>query len=131
MTAMRLWLVAGAVLGGIGVAAGSFGAHGLKDTLEATGQAANWETSVRYCLVHALALLVVGLTCGLPQTVNVRGLLSVAGGGFLLGTLIFSGFLATLSLTGLRVLGAIVPIGGVLMLVGWTCLALAGFFAVE
>lgn len=131
MTAMRRWLVAGAVLGGIGVAAGSFGAHGLKDTLEATGQAANWETSVRYCLVHALALLVVGLTCGLPQTVNVRGLLSVAGGGFLLGTLIFSGFLATLSLTGLRVLGAIVPIGGVLMLVGWTCLALAGFFAVE
>lgn len=131
MTAMRRWLVAGAVLGGIGVAAGSFGAHGLKDTLEATGQAANWETSVRYCLVHALALLVVGLTCGLPQTVNVRGLLSVAGGGFLLGTLIFSGFLATLSLTGIRVLGAIVPIGGVLMLVGWTCLALAGFFAVE
>ncbi len=131
MTAMRRWLVAGAVLGGIGVAAGSFGVHGLKDTLEATGQAANWETSVRYCLVHALALLVVGLTCGLPQTVNVRGLLSVAGGGFLLGTLIFSGFLATLSLTGLRVLGAIVPIGGVLMLVGWTCLALAGFFAVE
>ena len=44
---MKFWLIAGAVLGGIGVAAGSFGAHGLKGTLDATGQAANWETAAK------------------------------------------------------------------------------------
>lgn len=131
MTAMKLWLVAGAVLGGIGVAAGSFGAHGLKDTLDATGQAANWETAVRYCLFHTLAMLVVAVVCGLPQTAGCRGVLNAAGGCFLLGTLVFSGFLATLALTGIRILGAIVPIGGVLMLVGWACLAAAGLLARE
>ena len=127
MTSMKLWLIAGAVLGGIGVAAGSFGAHGLKGTLDATGQAANWETSVRYCLFHALALLILGVAAGLPQTAGCRGMLHAAGWSFLLGTLIFSGCLATLALTGIRLLGAIVPIGGVLMLVGWGCLAAAGF----
>lgn len=128
---MKLWLIAGAVLGGIGVAAGSFRAHGLKDTLEATGQAANWETSVRYCLFHALALLIVAVAGGLPQMAGCRGLLHAAGWCFLLGTLIFSGFLATLALSGIRILGAIVPIGGVLMLVGWGCLAAAGFLAAK
>jgi uncharacterized membrane protein YgdD (TMEM256/DUF423 family) len=126
---MKVWLIAGAVLGGIGVAAGSFGAHGLKDTLESTGQAANWETSVRYCLFHALTLLIVAVAGGLPQMAGCRGVLNAAGWCFLLGTLIFSGFLATLALSGIRILGAIVPIGGVLMLIGWGCLAAAGFLA--
>jgi uncharacterized membrane protein YgdD (TMEM256/DUF423 family) len=126
---MKVWLIAGAVLGGIGVAAGSFGAHGLKDTLESTGQAANWETSVRYCLFHALTLLIVAVAGGLPQMAGCRGVLNAAGWCFLLGTLVFSGFLATLALSGIRILGAIVPIGGVLMLIGWGCLAAAGFLA--
>lgn len=64
---MRLWLICGAVLGWIGVAAGSFGAHGLKGLLEANGQAANWETAVRYCLFHAIALLIVGLWPRCPR----------------------------------------------------------------
>lgn len=124
---MRLWLICGAVLGWIGVAAGSFGAHGLKGLLEANGQAANWETAVRYCLFHAIALLIVGLLAALPQAQPARALLGVAGWGFLFGTLIFSGFLAALALSGVKMLGAIVPIGGVLLLVGWTCLAIAGW----
>lgn len=124
---MRLWLMAGALLGFVGVAAGSFGAHGLKTTLEATGQAANWETAVRYCLFHALALAIVGIAAALPQTAGCRGLLSAAGGTFLVGTLIFSGCLAALALSGVKLLGAVVPIGGVLMLVGWICLALAAW----
>jgi uncharacterized membrane protein YgdD (TMEM256/DUF423 family) len=57
--------------------------------------------------------------------------LNAAGWCFLLGTLVFSGFLGTLALTGIRILGAIVPIGGVLMLGGWACLAAAGFLASE
>ena len=123
----RLWLISGAILGGIAVAAGSFGAHGLKGTLEANGQSANWETAVRYCLFHAIALLIVGLAGALPRSGSAGGLLSVAGGCFLLGSLIFSGFLAALALSGARILGAIVPIGGVLLIVGWACLAAAGF----
>ena len=122
---MKLWLIAGAVLGGIGVAAGSFGAHGLKDLLAANGQAANWETGVRYALFHAIALLAVGLFAGLPQAETARPWLTAAGACFLLGTLIFSGFLAVLALSGIRILGAIVPIGGVLFLVGWGLLAAA------
>ena len=124
---LRLWLVCGAVLGFVGVAAGSFGAHGLKALLDANGQAANWETAVRYCLFHALALLLVGLSAALPQTAGARGLLGAAGWSFLVGTLIFSGCLAALALSGVKILGAIVPIGGVLLLVGWTCLAAAGW----
>ena len=122
---MKLWLIAGAVLGGIAVAAGSFGAHGLKDILATNGQAANWETGVRYALFHAIALLVVGLFAGLPQAEPSRPWLTAAGICFLLGTTIFSGFLAALSLSGVRILGAIVPIGGVLLLAGWAALAIA------
>ena len=124
---IRLWLVSGAILGFLGVAAGSFGAHGLKALLEANGQAANWETAVRYCLFHALAIVLVGLCAGLPQAAAGRGLLTAAGWSFLVGTLIFSGFLAALALSGVKILGAIVPIGGVLLLVGWACLAAAGW----
>lgn len=123
---LRLWIVSGAILGFLGVAAGSFGAHGLKSLLEANGQSANWETAVRYCLFHALALILVGALAALPQAAASRGLITAAGWNFLLGTLIFSGFLATLALSGIRILGAIVPIGGVLMLVGWACLVAAG-----
>ena len=123
---MKLWITAGAVLGGIAVAMGSFGAHSLKATLVASGQAANWETAVRYAVFHALALLAVGALSGHPQAAAARGWLTVAGWSFLGGTAIFSGFLAVLALSGVRWLGAIVPIGGVLFLVGWTCLAIAG-----
>ena len=126
---MKLWFIAGAVLGGVGVASCSFGAHSLKESLSATGQAANWETAVRYGLFHAVALLVVGVAGGLPQLAGCRGILHAAGWCFLLGTLVFSGCLGALAVTGVRMLGAIVPIGGVLMLVGWGCLAAAGFLA--
>jgi uncharacterized membrane protein YgdD (TMEM256/DUF423 family) len=121
----RLMLLAGAILAGLGVAAGSFGAHGLKSVLEATGRAENWETAVRYCMYHALALVAVGLAATLPQAAPIRGLLSAAGLCFLVGTLVFSGCLGALAVSGVRVLGAIVPIGGVLFLVGWALLAAA------
>jgi uncharacterized membrane protein YgdD (TMEM256/DUF423 family) len=123
---MKLWIFCGALLGGVAVTMGSFGAHSLKATLEANGQAANWETAVRYAVFHALAMLIVGIVSGMPQATAARGWLTVAGWSFLTGTAIFSGLLSVLALSGLRWLGAIVPIGGVLLLVGWTCLALAG-----
>ena len=122
---LNFFLFIGAVLGGLGVAAGSFGAHSLKAMLDATGRADNWETAVRYCLYHALVILIVAGVSALPQAASVRRMLHTASWCFLLGTLIFSGFLAALALSDVRMLGAIVPIGGVLFLVGWTLLAAA------
>jgi uncharacterized membrane protein YgdD (TMEM256/DUF423 family) len=125
----RLWIICGSVLGFLGVAAGSFGAHRLKTLLEANGQSANWETAVRYCLFHAIALVLVGIVAWLPQASAARSLVSTAGWSFLIGTVIFSGMLAALALSGVKILGAIVPIGGVLLLVGWACLAAAGWMS--
>ncbi len=122
---LKLFCLAGAVLGFIGVAAGSFGAHGLKDMLEANGQAANWETAVRYCLFHAVVMVAIAGLTAAPGANSAGSLLAVAAGCFLVGVLIFSGFLGVLALTGIRILGAIVPIGGVLLLVGWAALAAA------
>jgi uncharacterized membrane protein YgdD (TMEM256/DUF423 family) len=125
MPMMRFCLLAGSLLGAVSVAAGAFGAHGLKAMLEASGQAANWETAFRYALVHALALV----ACGLAAAVLPAGggwPLTAAAVSFLAGTLIFSGFLAALALSGVKILGAIVPIGGVLLIVGWLLFALAG-----
>ena len=122
---LKLFCLAGALLGFLGVAAGSFGAHGLKDMLEANGQAANWETAVRYCLFHAVVLVAMAGLTAAPGANAANGLLTVAAGCFVVGVLIFSGFLGVLALTGIRILGAIVPIGGVLLLVGWATLAAA------
>jgi uncharacterized membrane protein YgdD (TMEM256/DUF423 family) len=115
-------IAVGAILGGLSVAGGAFGAHGLKALLEAGGQAGNWETAFRYSLVHALALVAVGLLAAVrPATPG----LTTAAWCFLAGTVIFSGCLAMLAVTGVKPLGAIVPIGGVLLIAGWARLALS------
>ena len=119
----RLFLTVGALLGGVAVAAGAFGAHGLKAFLEAHGQAANWETAARYALFHALATVAVGTLA----TVRPAPGLTAAGWCFLAGTAIFSGCLFALALSGVKLLGAVVPIGGVFLIVGWCLLAYAGW----
>lgn len=123
MAIARWSLVAGCLLGGIAVAAGAFGAHGLKATLTAAGQAENWETACRYAMVHALALAAVGLFAALERPAG--GLVAAAGICFLLGTLVFSGCLAALALSGLKILGSVVPIGGLLLIAGWALFAVA------
>jgi uncharacterized membrane protein YgdD (TMEM256/DUF423 family) len=120
---VRFPLVAGSLLGGIAVAAGAFGAHGLAATLAETGQTANWQTSCTYCMYHALGMIAAGLVAGRRQPPCRLAL--VAGWCFLIGTLIFSGCLAALALSGVKILGAIVPIGGVLLIAGWALLAAA------
>jgi uncharacterized membrane protein YgdD (TMEM256/DUF423 family) len=118
MTA-KLFLSLGALLAGLGVAAGAFGAHGLSDDLSPDRMAV-YETAVRYHLVHALALLIAGvLTISKAAT-----LVTVAGYLFLAGVFIFSGSLYLLVLTDTPWLGAITPIGGVAWIVGWGLLAL-------
>jgi uncharacterized membrane protein YgdD (TMEM256/DUF423 family) len=118
-----IWLQVGAAWGFLAVAMGAFGAHGLKDRLESLGQAANFQTAAHYQMYCAFALVAVGLLSLLGRT---GGAVAVAGWSFLLGSLVFSGSLYVLSLTGLKWLGAITPIGGVLMLAGWVALAVAG-----
>ena len=107
----------GALLGAIGVALGAFGAHALADRLT-DARLSTFETAARYQLVHALAIVAAALVGGDRAR--------VAGALFAAGVLLFSGSLYALALTGIRVLGAIAPIGGACFIAGWVLLALAG-----
>ena len=113
------WLRVGSLLGGLAVAAGAFGAHLLEKQLD-TRSLQVFETAARYQMFHALAIGLVGV---LGMVGGSTRPLRVAGWAFLVGTVLFSGSLYALALTGITKLGAITPIGGVGFLVGWTALA--------
>jgi uncharacterized membrane protein YgdD (TMEM256/DUF423 family) len=115
----RSFILAGALSAGIGVGLGAFGAHGLRDSL-GPQMLQVYETGVRYQLVHALALVLTGILAGRWPG---RAALGIAGGLFLLGTLLFSGSLYVLTLTGMRWLGAVAPAGGTCLIGGWIALA--------
>jgi uncharacterized membrane protein YgdD (TMEM256/DUF423 family) len=112
----------GALMGGVGVALGAFGAHGLRGRLSPE-MLAVFETGVRYHMYHALAILV---TAALMSRVEGRAIV-IAGWSFATGILIFSGSLYALALSGVTILGAITPIGGLAFLIGWVSLAIAAF----
>ncbi|SEQ53917.1 Uncharacterized membrane protein YgdD, TMEM256/DUF423 family [Solimonas aquatica] len=114
---MRLALALGAFYGFSGVALGAFGAHALRARLPAD-LLQIWHTAVEYQFYHALALLAVGI---LAQRTATPGL-GVATICFALGVLLFSGSLYALALSGVRGLGAITPLGGLLFLCGWLAL---------
>ncbi len=118
------FLLAGAVLAGLGVAAGAFGAHGLKALLSAE-MLAVFETSVRYQMYHALALVLTGILLERSVAPDERKCLRLAGWLFLAGILLFSGSLYLLALSGIRWLGAITPLGGLCLIAGWSLLAWA------
>src|SRR5260221_8213573 len=114
------FMLAGALAGFVGVAFGAFGAHGLRGRLT-PDMLAVFETGVRYHMYHALALLLVASL--LPR---MPGKAMVAAGWlFVAGITLFSGSLYLLAVTGVTVLGAITPIGGVAFLLGWACFAIA------
>jgi len=116
----RFFFSLGAVSALIAVAAGAFGAHSLRGRLSAE-MLDIFEVGARYQMYHALAMLAVAWAY-----TRWPGSLVLAGGWlFILGTILFSGSLYLLSLTGVRWLGAITPLGGVAFLVGWVCLMLA------
>ena len=116
----RLFFAVGSLSGFIGVALGAFGAHALKSGLDPE-LLATFEVGVRYQMYHAFALLAVGWA----QTRWPGAALTASGWLFVAGTVIFSGSLYALSLSGLRWLGAITPVGGIALLAGWLCLAWA------
>ncbi|MBC6611325.1 DUF423 domain-containing protein [Hymenobacter sp. BT507] len=121
MTA-RLILQLAALLGALGVGIGAFGAHGLRAMLEATGRFDTFETAVRYQFYHTLSLLAVGVL--LYARPELR-LLGTTAGLWLGGILIFSGSLYVLCFTGIKWLGAVTPLGGLLFIAGWITLLLA------
>ena len=110
----------GGILGFLGVALGAFGAHALRSRLSAE-MLAVFETGVRYHMYHTLAMLIVAAAIG--HIGNAR-LLAAAGWSFFAGVLLFSGSLYALTLTGVAALGAVTPVGGLLFLIGWACLAI-------
>jgi uncharacterized membrane protein YgdD (TMEM256/DUF423 family) len=118
----RLILQLAALLGGLAVAIGAFGAHGLRPMLEASGRFDTFETAVRYQFYHTLALLVVGvLAVARPE---LRGPVGTTAALWLGGMLLFSGSLYLLCFTGITKLGAVAPIGGLLLIGGWVRLLL-------
>ncbi len=120
---MPFFIIAGAVNAAIAVAFGAFGAHALKEKLS-EHYLAIWETAVQYQMFHALALLAVGILMS-PSLFGSVTQLSWAGYLILTGIIIFSGSLYVLSLTGIGILGAITPIGGVAFIAGWIMLIVA------
>jgi uncharacterized membrane protein YgdD (TMEM256/DUF423 family) len=118
----RIFLAIAAALGGISVILGAFASHALKGKL--SDRALDiWETGTKYQMYHALALILVAL---LLYRLNDKSTpLMMAGYAFITGTVLFSGSLYALSLTGIKILGAITPMGGVAFIIGWICLAIA------
>ncbi len=119
----RLFFILASLSGFLAVALGAFGAHALQARLS-PDLLQTYETGVRYQMYHALALFAVVFAFSrLPHL----SLLSAAGWLFVAGTLLFSGSLYLLAVTGARWLGAITPFGGLAFLAGWICLALAAW----
>jgi len=118
----RTFLLLGALSGFSSVAAGAFGAHALRQRLD-EHLLAVFETGARYQMFHALALLAIGALAARGES----RALAVAGWAMVAGTVLFSGSLYALALSGVRGLGAITPLGGVAFLVGWLALGWAAW----
>lgn len=138
MKSARSWIVVGALLAALSVVLGAFAAHGLEGRLSSLypqetrliagfevpasfKYAQDFTTAARYQMYHALGLIVLGLVAGSEP----RRSHWLAAWSFVIGITLFSGSLYLLVLTGQRWLGAITPIGGMAMIVGWVFFALA------
>lgn len=121
---VRALVVAGSVLGLLGVAAGAFGAHALRTRLTAE-RALSWKTASDYQLWHALATVAAGLAAGRWGS----GAAAAAGWCFVAGVVMFSGSLFAMAATGSRAWGKVTPIGGVAFMAGWALLAVSAVAA--
>lgn len=130
MPAGSLFLIIAGVYGALGVGLGAFGAHALKAQISPSALE-TWHTAVSYHLIHALALLGVGVWLRLsgPLGQPPPGALTVAGWSFAAGVLLFSGSLYALALGGPRLLGPVTPLGGVAFIVGWLAVTWAALRA--
>ncbi|MBW4668901.1 MAG: DUF423 domain-containing protein [Cyanomargarita calcarea GSE-NOS-MK-12-04C] len=120
----QIFLSVAAILGGLSVAAGAFASHALKEKISERALEI-FETGARYQMYHALALFLVALL--ITRTDSPSAILIATGWLFIIGIGIFSGSLYALSLTDIKLLGAITPLGGVGFIAGWGALAVAAW----
>lgn len=120
----QIFLSLAAILGGLSVAAGAFGSHALREKMSERSLEI-FDIGTRYQMYHALALLVVALL--LSRIESPPPILLASGWLFIIGIVIFSGSLYALSLSGVKCLGAIAPIGGAALIAGWGALAFAAW----
>ena len=117
----------GAILGGLAVAIGAFGAHALKDWLISIRQVGTFQTASKYHFYHTFSILLIGvlLQLNIGSFAQKRKILVWAANMHIVGTIIFSGTLYLLCLTNIKWLGAITPIGGTLLIIGWVLFAIS------
>jgi uncharacterized membrane protein YgdD (TMEM256/DUF423 family) len=119
MTAQKS-LLAGAILGILGVALGAFGAHALKPMLLESGRVETYELAIRYGFYHAFALLLIGII----QQTNTGKIIRWSAISILIGTILFSGSLLLICFINLKPIVFVTPLGGVSLIVGWLFLAI-------
>jgi uncharacterized membrane protein YgdD (TMEM256/DUF423 family) len=119
----KLFITLASLSGMLAVVLGAFGAHALKGRLDASALG-TFETAVQYHFYHSFALLAVGI---IALTQPQAAMLKSSGILFIVGIIIFPGSLYILSITGVRWLGAITPLGGLAFIAGWACLAATGW----
>ena len=117
---MKKLLLLGSVFAFLGVGLGAFGAHGLQSVLTANETLEAYKTGVQYHLVHALALVMLAV---LSDRMRDKKKLETVGWLFAVGILFFSGSLYVLAVSGIKILGAVTPLGGLCFLSGWALLA--------
>ncbi|TAE58662.1 MAG: DUF423 domain-containing protein [Nostocales cyanobacterium] len=117
----QIFLTVAAIFGGLSVAGGAFGAHALRDKVSER-MLEIFETGARYQMYHALALLLVGIL--MSRLENPPMTLLVSGWLFIVGVVIFSGSLYAITFSGIKSLGAIAPLGGISLMLGWGALAI-------
>jgi uncharacterized membrane protein YgdD (TMEM256/DUF423 family) len=121
----QIFLSIGAIFGGLSVASGAFASHALREKISDRSLEI-FETAARYQMYHALALLLVALLLSIYQQSPPPTLLA-SGWLFIIGIALFSGSLYALSLTNVKILGAIAPLGGAAFIAGWGALAFAAW----
>ncbi|CAH0243159.1 hypothetical protein SRABI96_02983 [Peribacillus sp. Bi96] len=119
---VKLFIILGALNAFIAVALGAFGAHGLEGKIP-DKYLETWQTAVQYQMFHAVGLLAIGLLAGKISS----PLINWSGWLMLIGIILFSGSLFVLSVTQIKVLGAITPLGGVSFLVAWVLMIIAAY----
>ena len=119
---LKTFVLLGSVNALLSVALGAFGAHGLKSRIS-PDMLAVYETGVHYHMMHALGLILVAILAEKWSS----PLISWSGWALFVGIVLFSGSLYALSISGIRILGAITPLGGVSFLIGWVLLAIAAY----
>ncbi len=124
----KLFFIIGAILGGLVVAVGAYGAHGGHETLVHNNALITFSKAVRYHMHHSIMLIIVALAMNVWK--EEAKLFNIAGWLFLMGIILFSGSLYIIAFAGVK-MGYITPLGGVSFIAGWFTLAYAGYKAIS